>query len=103
MEYVLNIISLPAYGLKSALAPLGNLARHIHDHFIPHHRNNYHPHILGHRSLALMSALLVTVKIFTLSIISFGPIDAAFSSAITEENIINLTNQSKQHIFSVKF
>lgn len=95
MEYVLTIIGLPQFALKRAFAPLGYFVEHIFDHFIPHHRNNYHPHILGHRSLALISALLIVVKIFIISVISFGPILPAFSSAITQENIINLTNQSR--------
>ncbi|MBI5530605.1 MAG: hypothetical protein HY918_03840 [Candidatus Doudnabacteria bacterium] len=95
MEYVLSIIGLPQYSLKRVLAPLGLLAEHIYDHFIPHARNNYHPHILSHRSLALMSGLLVTVKIFTLSVLSLGAVMPAFSSAISTENIIVLTNQSR--------
>lgn len=96
MELVLSIISWPQSGLKRALSPLKLFLCHVYDHFIPHHRNNYHPHILGHRNLALMSGLLVAVKIFTLSLISFGPVAPAFSSAITSENIISLTNQSRQ-------
>src|SRR6185437_3470690 len=55
----------------------------------------YHPHILGHRALALFSGLLVAVKIFTLAVLSFGPIAPAFSSAITPTNIISLTNESR--------
>jgi len=96
MEYVLNIIGLLNYSFKRALAPLVFFGRHVYDHFIPHARNNYHPHILGHRALALFSGLLVTVKIFTIALIAWGPIVPAFSSAITAENIINLTNQSRQ-------
>ncbi|HYV33286.1 MAG TPA: CAP domain-containing protein, partial [Candidatus Limnocylindria bacterium] len=96
MEYVFSIIGLPENILKRAFAPLGNFALHIHDHFIPHARNNYHPHILGHRSLALFSGLLVAVKIFTIAAITLGPIAPAFSSAITPDNIINLTNESRQ-------
>lgn len=95
MEYVLNIIGIPQYSLKKAFAPLGFFVSHVYDHFIPHARNNYHPHLLGHRSLALMSGLLIAVKIFILTVVSFGPILPAFSSAITQENIINLTNQSR--------
>jgi uncharacterized protein YkwD len=95
MEYVLSIIGMPEYSLKRAFAPLGNLVRHIHDHFIPNSRNNYHPHILGHRVLALFSGLLVVLKIFTLTLLTFGPIAPAFSSAINESNVINLTNQSR--------
>ncbi len=96
MEYVLSIIGIPQYNLKRALAPFKFFLLHIHDHFIPHARNNYRPHLLGHRSLALLSALLVTVKIFTLSVLSLGPILPAYSSAITVDNIISLTNQSRQ-------
>ncbi len=118
MEYVLGIVGLPQGSLKAVFSPLGILLRpvrslmrlrisrslwllisngasHIHDHFIPNHRNNYHPHLLGHRSLALMSGLLLAVKIFTLSVIAIGPVAPAFSSAITESNIISLTNQSR--------
>src|SRR6185369_16351336 len=95
MEYVVKLISLPSLNFKKVFAPFCLFVLHIHDHFIPNHRNNYHPHLLGHRSLALMSGLLVGVKIFTLSVIALGPIAPAFSSAITESNIISLTNQSR--------
>jgi hypothetical protein len=95
MEYVLSIIGLPQGSLKRALSPLGAFAEHVHDHFIPHARNNYHPHVLGHRALGLMSGLLLSVKIFTIALLAFGPVLPAFSSAITESNIIALTNQSR--------
>jgi hypothetical protein len=98
MEYVLSIIGLPQFNLKRALAPLRFFVEHLHDHFIPHARNNYHPHILGHRSLALFSGLLLVVKIFTISMLSFGPVMPAFSSAITQENIIALTNESRKEL-----
>jgi len=100
MEYVLNAIGLPPFGLRRTFSPVVDFGRHLHDHFIPHARNNYHPHVLGHRSLALMSALLVTVKIFALTLLSFGPVLPAFSEAITSDNIIALTNESRQQ-FSV--
>jgi hypothetical protein len=95
MEYVLSIILLPAYSVRRAFAPFGVFARHLHDHFIPHARNNYHPHVLGHRSLSLMSGMLVALKIFTLTAVTIGPVAPAFSSAITTENIISLTNESR--------
>ena len=69
--------------------------RHIKDHFVPHHRNNYHPHMLGHRAVALFSLLLMTVKVGSLVILSLGPVSPALSSAITPENIISLTNESR--------
>ncbi len=96
MEYVLNVIGFQSPSLKRVFSPVVALGRHLQDHFIPHARNNYHPHVLGHRSLALMSGLLVAVRIFTLALLSFGPIAPAFSSAITVDNIINLTNESRQ-------
>ncbi len=96
MEYILSIIGFPETSLKRAFAPLGHFVLHIYDHFIPHARNNYHPHLLSHRSLGLISSLLVAVKIFGLAVIAIGPVAPAFSSAITAENIINLTNQSRQ-------
>ncbi len=81
MEYVLSIIGIPEYSLKKAFAPLGSFAAHLHDHFIPNARNNYHPHILGHRALGLFSALLVAVKVSAIVLISIGPVAPAFSSA----------------------
>lgn len=39
--------------------------------------------------------LLVSVKIFTIALLSFGPALPAYSSAITSLNVINLTNQSR--------
>lgn len=96
MEYVLSIIGLPQDSLRKTFSPLADLARHLYDHFIPHARNNYRPHILGHRALGLFSGLLVAVKIFTLAVLAFGPIVPAFSSAITSANIISLTNESRQ-------
>ena len=100
MEYVLSVIGLQAPSLKRAFSPLAVLGRHLHDHFIPHARNNYHPHVLAHRNLGLMSGLLVAVKIFTLTLLSFGPVLPAFSEAITAGNIVTLTNESRQE-FSV--
>src|SRR5581483_6176953 len=96
MEYVWQIIDLPKPALNRAGEILVGFGHHIQDHFIPHPRNNYHPHILGHRALGLFSALLLTVKIFTIALLAWGPVIPAFSSAITETNIISLTNQSRQ-------
>jgi hypothetical protein len=96
MEYILSTIGLPQDSLKRAFAPLEAFAAHIYDHFIPSSRNNYHPHILGQRALALFSGLLVVVKVFAIALLAFGPVAPAFSSAITVDNIISLTNQSRQ-------
>ncbi len=74
---------------------LNEFFAHIHYHFIPHQKNNYHPHILSHKMTALFTALLITVKIFSLSLLAFSPAIPAFSSAISEENIVALTNQTR--------
>ena len=96
----MTIIKSPRLGQfkvkQVAMAAIKSAGRHLHDHFIPNHRNNYHPHVLGHRALALFSALLVSVKIFSLSLLAFGPALPAFSSAITSSNIISLTNASRK-------
>ncbi len=69
---------------------------HLHDHVVPHPRNNYHPHLFGHRAMALFSVLLVTVKVLSISLLTFGPVLPAYSSAITAQNIISLTNDSRK-------
>jgi hypothetical protein len=96
MEYVLGLISLPNIGLRRAVSPFLAVGRHIHDLFIPHARNNYHPHALSHAALAAYSFLLIAAKISTIVLLAFGPVLPAFSSAITSANIINLTNQSRR-------
>lgn len=93
MEQVFYAISLPMQRLGQ---PFKDLARHLHDHFIPHARNNYHPHILGHRALGLFSAFLVCTKVCVLILLTAGPVLPAYSSAITGTNIISLTNASRE-------
>lgn len=97
MELVLGIFrgfSNVAIGAPKAF--FGDFLAHLHDHFIPHHRNNYHPHIFSHRLTSLFAVLLVAVKVFALSYVSLGPAVPAFSSAITHENIVSLTNESRK-------
>ena len=67
----------------------------LHDHFIPHERNNYHPHVLSHRMLALLSILVVTVKIVGVSLVAFTPATPSYAAPITLENVINLANQAR--------
>ncbi len=68
----------------------------IHDHFIPHERNNYHPHILGHRLLGLVSLLMVAMKFAIIVAAAVGPSAMVYSSAITTSNVLSLTNESRQ-------
>lgn len=93
---------VPAYasgasslGSTESFHPLKRFFWHMHDHVVPHERNNYHPHVLGHRAVAWFALLLFTVKISAVALLVMGPVLPAYSSAITTDNVISLTNQSR--------
>ena len=67
----------------------------LHDHIIPHPRNNYHPHALSHRMLALLSILIMTVKIAGISIVAVAPASVVEASAITSSTVISLANTAR--------
>lgn len=67
----------------------------VHDHFIPHARNNYHPHILSHRMLVLLSILLMTVKIAGISMVIVSPATVTEASAITSSTVVSLANEAR--------
>jgi hypothetical protein len=67
----------------------------VHDHFIPHARNNYHPHILSHRMLVLLSILLMTVKIAGISMVVVSPATITEASAITSSTVVSLANDAR--------
>lgn len=67
----------------------------IHDHLIPHHRNNYHPHLLSHRMIALVSILAVAIKIAGVSLVAFSPAATTLASEISHQSIVQLTNQAR--------
>lgn len=93
-----SLLALGSFSHEIKIAPkdfFGGFFAHLRDHFIPHHRNNYHPHVFSHSLTSLFALLLVAVKVFSLSYISLGPAIPAFSSAITSENIISLTNMNR--------
>ncbi len=71
------------------------IARSIHDHVIPHERNNYHPHILSHRLLALFSILVVSIKVASISFIVLTPASTTLAAAITNETIVSLANSAR--------
>lgn len=100
MEYVLNLATLPGRILNRSLGVwIKRALWHLHDHLIPHPRNNYHPHLLSGRALSLFSMLLVSVKVASIVFLTAGPILPAYSSAITAANVFSLTNQSRQDFF----
>ena len=71
------------------------LGQSVHDHVIPHERNNYHPHILSHRFLALFSILVLTIKIVGVSVVAFSPASGVDASAITSETVVVLANSAR--------
>ncbi|MEK9181081.1 MAG: CAP domain-containing protein, partial [Patescibacteria group bacterium] len=72
-----------------------HVGRHLKDHFIPHERNAHRPHVLAHRTLLLYSVFLLLLKVALISAPILLPYSLAISSAVTPENIISLTNQSR--------
>jgi hypothetical protein len=68
------------------------------DHFVPHSGNAHVPHVLHHRALFGYSVLLVVLKVFALVVIISFPSSSVLSSAITPENIIDLTNQTRRSL-----
>ncbi len=73
----------------------GRFLEYVTDHFLPHSRNNYRPHLLTNRMLALYGMLMVAVKVSVIALTVIGPVDTAFSSAITTENVVKLANISR--------
>lgn len=96
MELVLGLRGFPGWAVQAPKRFFGEFLEHLHDHFIPHHRNNYHPHIFSHRLTSLFALLLVTVKIFSISYLSLGTPLPVYSSAVTRNNIALLTNESRK-------
>jgi hypothetical protein len=77
---------------------MARVRRHLRDHFIPHHGNGHHPHVLRHHVLVGYSALLVLVKAIGLTAAVILPSLQASASAITADRIIALTNATRQGI-----
>lgn len=96
MTVALPLFGTISYAPKTNHFPtLGRFGRHLLDHVFPHERNNYHPHLLGHRALGLFSLLLLSIKIATVALLTIGPVLPAESSAITKDTIFSLTNDSR--------
>jgi len=68
--------------------------KHFYNTFIPHKGNNYLPFLLRHNSLRIIASFVVVLKISLLLLIFFSPISSS-SLNITNQNIINLTNQQR--------
>lgn len=68
---------------------------HLTDHLVPHERNGYVPHVLQHHVLAAWSGIFALLKI--LLVVAYGTLPAAsvFSSALTPDNVVHLTNAAR--------
>lgn len=71
---------------------------YIWDHFIPGARNNHRPHVLRHRVLVGYSTFLVLLKVLAIIAPIALPSSSLYSSAITSQNVIDLTNQTRQNM-----
>lgn len=72
-----------------------HVGRHAKDHFIPHEGNNHVPHVLKHRVLLGYSVALVLLKAVVISISLVLPSYSVLSGAITQANIVTLTNEAR--------
>lgn len=66
----------------------------VKNFFIPHPKNNYKPFACQHKALNIYSAIIISIKVVSLALLSFYP-KIALLSPITAENIISLTNQER--------
>jgi len=76
----------------------GKLWQELKDKFIPHEGNNHHPHVLKHRALFAYSLVLVAIKVLAVVLPIALPSYSLFSSSITPQNVLELTNQSRKNL-----
>ncbi len=72
-----------------------SVADGAHAHLIPSHRNGHVPHVLKHHVLAGYSLILIMVKALVLSGYVLLPAASVYSSAVTAENVVRLTNAAR--------
>ena len=72
------------------------LLRFARDHFVPHPGNGHHPHLLHHRHLFSMTAMLITMKVASVVAPVLMPGAATQASIISPQNIVMLTNATRQ-------
>ncbi len=77
---------------------LQKVGGHLKDHFIPHQGNGYRPHVLKHSVLVGYSVVLVLLKVLVIVVPLVLPSSSLYSSAITRQNIIDLTNQTRANL-----
>jgi hypothetical protein len=77
---------------------MSSAANLLRDHFIPHEGNNHTPHVLHHRALFGYSVALVLLKVLVFAVAVMLPAAVVFSSAISQANIIALTNATRESL-----
>lgn len=70
-------------------------ADELHAHFVPSERNGHVPHVLKHRVLIGYSLIVILLKALALTGFVFLPASSVYSSSITADNIVELTNASR--------
>lgn len=97
MNLAIPFVGTVGYVPNGELFPsFKRFGQHLVDHVVPHPRNNYHPHLLGHRAIALFSILLLSIKIASVALVTISPALPVDASAITTNTIFNLTNESRK-------
>ena len=91
-QYNLSPNDKPLLWYKSARA----FVHHLIDHLIPSERNHYRPHLLSHRTLGLLSTLLIAIKVASIGLTTFGPVLPALSEAITPNTVFEFTNSARE-------
>ncbi len=74
------------------------IANGLHLHFVPSERNDHVPHVLKHHVLAGYSLILLLVKAVVFASYILLPASSVFSSAVTADNVIELTNASRKAV-----
>jgi hypothetical protein len=69
----------------------------LKDHLLPHKGNKHLPHALRHKALFGYSAGLILLKVFVIAASLAIPSASLFSSAITQSNIVSLTNETREN------
>lgn len=74
------------------------LADGAHAHFLPSPRNGHVPHVLKHHVLAGYSLIMILVKALVLASYVLLPAASVYSSAVTADNIVRLTNAARSSL-----
>lgn len=73
------------------------VVHHLKNHFVPHKGNDFTPNLIQHRALLVYSGLLITAKAALLIVGIALPSASLYSFSLSEQNIVNLTNEARQN------